>query len=252
MGWLADRAYSLHVRHAGHMEKLVRILGQRGCVVEEWPLPPTEARHPSGRLRSPLALSGIRIQSHVAWHYLTHFTREPDGAWPGEPRVEYVRWLCSGSPFVPRDAFGALCHILEEKRLRACGRLIPGAVPMVCFTGAAPHAIMQLRRWRPGLLRWSFTPYGVAISKAALAGRGAKAVHYVSHHAFALATPAEQIFMQRRHSSDEDWSEEDEWRVMGDVDLSSFNPADMLALVAAPHEARKIEETFGLRTEIIG
>lgn len=251
MGWLADRAYSLYVRQAGHMEKLAGILAQRHCAVEGWPLPSVEPRPPNGLLNSRRALSGIRIHSHIAWHYLTHFTREPDGAWLGEPRAEYLRWLCSGSPYVPRDAFGALCHILQEKRLRACGRLMPDAVPMVCFTGATPHAILKLRRWRPGLLRWSFTPYGLAVSKDALARHGARPVTYESSAAFDLAAEEERPYMQRRHSGGEDWSEEDEWRIAGDVDLSVFDPADMLALVAAPDEARTIEETFGLRTEIL-
>jgi len=251
MAWLADRAYRLHVRRAGHMEKLAAVLEQRRCVVEPWPLPPP-AQQPGGDPNNGrLAMTGALIQSHIAWHYLTHFTREPDGAWPGEPRVEYLRWLCSGSPYAPRNAFASLCRILQEKRFRACGRLMPDSTPMVCFTGAPPHAILKLRRWRPGLLRWSFTPYGLVLTKEALARLGAQPVSYVPRAAMSLATPAERRFMQRTHSSGADWAEEDEWRIAGDVDLSAFDPADLLALVTAPDEARTIEDTFGVRTEII-
>lgn len=252
VAWLVDRAYAIHVRKGGHMAELAALLAQRNCPVEAWPLPPAGLKRAVRHARAGTSAPAIRriAPQSGAWDYLTHYTREPDGPWPGETRGEYLRWLCSGPPFTPRDAFAGLCHILQEKRIRACGRLMPGRAPMVCFTACPPEQMAALRRWRSGLHRWSFTPYGLAVRKEKLIQLGARRVTYVSRNVLATAAPGTREFMQRERSGDYDWSQEAEWRVAGDADLSDIEPADMLVLVATPEEAQRVEKSASLRARI--
>ncbi|MCY3020556.1 MAG: hypothetical protein NTW87_16160 [Planctomycetota bacterium] len=251
MGWLADRAHAIYVRKKGHMAELMALLARRRCAIEQWPELPGAGRAARQHRGPQLSLPRSSVYVHTSWNCLTHFTREPDGAWPGESRAEYLRWLCSGAPYVPRNAFATLCRILQEKRVRACGRLMPGSTPMVCFTAASPREILLLREWRRGLLRWSFTPYGLAVRAEALARYGAQPVQYASRAAIAHAPPGTRRFMQHQRSRSHDWSEEEEWRVAGDVDLSAFAISDMLALVATPEEARHVEDVFGISAQLI-
>ena len=251
MGHLADRAYAIHVRTAGHMAEIAALLAHRRCPVEPWIIHGAKIHAGVGGLQQMPALPHPTPPIGASWEYLTHYTREPDGAWPGEPRTEYLRWLCSGVPYTPRDAFAALCRILSEKRIRACGRLMPRSTPMVCFTASQPAQMSPLRQWRRGLHRWAFTPYGVAVRKGKLVERGARQVTYVSRNVLATAAPGTREFMQPDHGDTLDWSTENEWRIAGDVDLTAFDPADVLALVATEEEARRIHDTFGIGAHII-
>lgn len=253
MGELADRAFAIHVRKSGNMAALAARMGERNIPVESFksagsPAPPVIAlaQFETGTLADRRILPDAN-----GWDYLTHFTREPDGAWPGEERGAYLRWLCAGVPFAPRDAFGALRRILSEKRIRACGRLMPGGAPMVCFTALHPTQTIPLRRWRSGLLRWSFTRYGLAIRKGALQRYAAQAVLYQTREAMQSAPLDARRFMQLQKSGKYEWSAEAEWRAASDVDLSNVPAESLLALVATVHEASDITRCFGVRAVAI-
>ena len=248
LGWLADCAYAIYVRQSGNMARVVSLLNERRCAVENW-----------GRVELYSAKIGRKgkvkdsgqFEELAGWKpalqdYLTHFTREPDGAWLGESRSAYLQWLCSGTPFSPRDAFATLCRILDERRLRACGRLMPGNSPMICFTELPPLAVKSLRRWRSGLVRWSFTPYGLAIRKQCIQRLGGKPVRYVPPEALKNVSASERSFIQPMNSGAEDWSAEAEWRIPGDVDLASISTDEMLAWVETPEQAAYISKMFGI------
>ena len=267
MGWISDRAYAIHVRPSGQMAEIARLLQTRRCLVEGSAT--VQAAHGTKRpsehnvsnFQSVAKDSANRRDAGapgIQWGksagntaYLTHFTREPDGAWPGEDRQDYLKWLCSGVSHAPRDSFAALCRILTEKRVRACGRLIGNSDPMVCLTACSPQEVVSLRRWRSGLMRWSFTSYGVAISKEVLLGLGAKPVLYTTLEIMRATPPGERRFMQLQHSKAGDWSLEEEWRIEGDIDLSLLNPSDMIAVVTTMSEVAFIRNAFGIDARIV-
>lgn len=247
--WLADRGTAIHVRKAGNMATARALLEQRGCPI---------VRYEPLAVRGPVALNFLTpaepcrqdAGATADWDYLTHFTRAPDGAWPGEEHIDYLHWLCGGQTSRPRDAFAALCAILTEGRIRACGRLMPGRVPMACFTACRPSEVPALRRWRRGLLRWTFTRCGLAIRRSALEQLGVRPVAYVDGEARAAmrqAAPEVRRFMQRASSGGIDWSAECEWRVPGDVDLSRINRACLLALVEDASQAAHVAAAYGIQ-----
>jgi hypothetical protein len=249
MGALADRAYAVLIRKSGNMARIAEALDQRGCpvetiAIEKQTVPASD--QPSRETHLPLSA----LNENESWEWLTHFTREPDGEFPGESRADYLGWLCGGVPFEARDASASLRRILREKRIRACGRLMPGGAPMVCFTALHPSQAIELRRWRPGLLRWSFTRSAIIIRKCALKKVGARAVTYGTREALDGAAAPERAFMQLCRTEKDDWTREVEWRVAGDVDLSAISSDDMLALSEHASEASRVEREFGIQARV--
>jgi len=238
IGALADRATAIHVRKGGAMQVLAAEISARGGRVDPAPeiaLPTPAGKRPQTNL--------IATQSTGAWNYLSHFTREPDGMFPGESREQYFEWLCRGAGAPPRDAFASLCRILSEQRIRASTRLMPQRAAMACFTALPPAQALELRRWRRGLRRWSFTPCGIAIRSDALTRIGAQRVRYLKQDE--AAPDAGPTFLQTYGTGELDWSREQEWRVPGDVALSQFPRDEILILTATASEAAQITQRFG-------
>jgi hypothetical protein len=179
-----------------------------------------------------------RLQPGDARDFLAHHTRRSAGAFPEEQPADYWwRWLMFDSPgSTPVDV---LLRIVCQRRLRAAGHLIPGQVPAVCFSARCPLAATALRTFRPHLRRWDYEPYGVAIDRAWLVAAGARPVEYLE--ASEPATPFQQI----RYSGTQldlrvDWSEEQEYRLLGDLDLRRIPPGRLFWFVATRQEAWRI------------
>ena len=249
IGCFADCAYAIHMRDAGNMAKTAGLMFRQGALLEPFHMPPAAQKAPPPKNDKIHIPEGSALDES-AWDYLTHFTREPDGPWPGEERAEYLEWLCAGGDSAPRDSFATLCRILREGKIRACGRLMPGLAPMVCFTALSPAATSRLRVWRRGLLRWSFTPYGLAIKSGARDELGANPVRYASATEIRNAPPGERRYMQRERSGQLDWTRENEWRAAGDVNLSRIPRGKLLALVETPAQLQHIQDTFGIAAAI--
>ena len=248
---LCDRAYAIRIRNGGNMARIAASLAARGVPVEKYGNEVKEQRPNVRRAQaSPETLHDVQIPAD--WDYLTHFTREPDGPFPGETRSDYLSWLCSGPAAERRDAFAALRRILKQRRVAGCGRLISGGAPMVCLTALHPMLAKSLRCWRKGLLRWSFTPYGLAIRRGAAQKLGAKPVRYVSQSGLRAANPDEQCYMQRDCAGEHDWSAESEWRIAAALDFAAVDANDLLVCVATPTEEAEITRTFQLRGLVLG
>ena len=173
---------------------------------------------------------------------LIHFVRAPlQGQWPGETRADYIRWLCSGECFVPRDDFNTLRRILSMRTLLASGALIPGLVPAVCFTAQTLAQIQAQRRWRPGLARWTFSSYGLAFERDLLQTCGARKVQYVED----IPPDSPDIaLLQLRSTAAGKWSDELEWRIVGDLDFSEIQPT---VLCSNETEAAALRKKFKIQ-----
>ena len=248
---LSTHATAIHIRKSGVMAELAASLRARSIPIDECPqldrVENAQAPQPS-----PAPPGAVLDESTLsAWTFLTHFTRDPEGPWPGETRDEYLRWLSAGPRAPHRHAFAALCRILKERRLRGCGRLIAGSAPMVCFTARHPRDVGAITHWRRGLQRWTFTNYALAIPRHALAAAGARAVRYVDRRELDAALPNDKKFLQLTHSGEHDWSREEEWRVAGDLDLANSNRNAIVACVARADEAAHLYRAYGLRSMIL-
>ncbi|MBI2838851.1 MAG: hypothetical protein HYX75_11075 [Acidobacteria bacterium] len=244
IGRIADRAWDIFIRTGGNMAELAEALRQRGCPVDPTPVsdtsspPPTTSGSPRP-LPPPPGTAG-------PWEFLSHYTREPDGAWLGEPRAVYLGWLAHGHHDDHRDAGGALRRILSERTIRASGRLMPGRCPMVSFTALPPGEVGRLMKWRTGLHRWTVRPYGVAVRRAVLEAIGARPVSYLASADIQRLPEAERLFSQKHEPPATDWAGEIEWRLRGDLRLDSIPATDLRLIAPSPLDAERLRAEFGI------
>jgi len=184
--------------------------------------------------------------------WLIHYTRACPGPWPGQTLGDYCQSLIDGRPSSAHSAFHTLVHILEEGRIRGSRRLIRGAFPCVSFTECLPAEARDLIRWRTGLIRWSFEPYGIAVRREALAGFDVRPVMYGDEAVYQQMSENEKFLFQLEREQGEAWSLEKEWRVLGDLNLDRIPADDLLVVVALLDEARIIHRDFGYRVTLSG
>lgn len=112
---------------------------------------------------------------------------------------------------------------------------------MVCLTAVPVYQLSALRTYRAHRHRWDFEPYGIAIRRDWLERRGARPVTYGGDAEWQRLAVEDRPWFQRRNSRRGrsgrtlDWTVEQEWRIRGDLDLTSL-PATA-AFVFVPDEA---------------
>jgi hypothetical protein len=247
VGVLADRAWAVEVRAGGHMEEVAAALRARGCAVEEAASEGTveEAVEPGEIVSGAAGRFG-------GWDYLTHYTREPDGAWPDETRAQFLEWLARGPQDARRDVTDALRRILTMGVVLASGRLMPGQARMVSLTERAPDETQELQRWRKGLRRWDFRPYGVAVRREVLEKLGARPVDYLTEAALKRLAPRDRIFAQRHEPPKTDWAAEAEWRLPVSLRLGELNREDVRLLLPNAALAEAFARESGYQALSIG
>jgi hypothetical protein len=281
---LASTLLVAEVREGGNMQKvidiairrMVRIIGYTPCSSDSPPLteptmgkaiprasPSTENtggnmlqldRQPT---RPRAAKSGqVRLvdlddlTTDLPW--LIHYTRSWPGPWPGQTIAEYCQSLIDGHKGASHTAFDTLVHILEERLIRASSRLTRGPWGVVSFSECLPAELDTLIKWRKGLCRWSFEPYGIALPQESLADLGAGPVIYGSREDFQhLPDDMKHLFQAERGSS-EDWTAEREWRVRGDLLLSDIIFREMVVIVPTLDEATAVALEFGCQVALAG
>lgn len=175
--------------------------------------------------------------------YLIHCTRAPGGPWPDESVDDYLDQLILGNTVSDRSAFAALVRIASQQRLIASASSIHGNSPVVCFTAVPLLELPRLRTYRPHRVRWDFEPYGIGVPRAWLAQRGARPVLYGDPSLWERLSAGDRPFFQARYGGTAraiDWSNEREWRHVGDVDLSQLPGDGGWCFVPTEREAERL------------
>lgn len=266
---LSDRVYAAEIRSNGIMEGLVReahrrgqavrvfrpsgldraTSGNRALIEEGFPtvsmaLPAMSPEPAPGRDRTGPAVRA-RASTLPGPESVIHFTRSCPGPWPGQTRPAYYRALLEERPDAAHTAFDTLCRILEEGRIRGSTLLTRGGAAVVSFTGRPAAELRSLLRWRPGLVRWTFEPYGVAVQKEALPDLGLAPVIYGPESVWRGLAEEDRYRYQAHRPPDLDWSIEEEWRLPGDLDLAALPREAVCVLVPSEEEAAEIRNRFG-------
>lgn len=162
---------------------------------------------------------------------LAHFTRSIDGPWPGQTRGEYLDDLWHGGFRARRDGAAALYRILNSSTLRASSKLIRGGYPVVSFTAVSPERIGELYRYRAHLVRWDFEPFGIVFDRDWLAKQNVRPVQYLPSSSFHNLSSEERPWFQKHEPPSCDYSAEEEWRHLGDLNFSDA-PRDVVRIVS--------------------
>ena len=215
-----------------------------------WPLPDDAAgdRTPMGQ-SLPVADQGgliLDVPSAAEWPYLTHWTRDQHGPWPGESREEYLAKCVRGDPDCDRSALATLVHIVQTQQLTGTTQAIRGGEPVVCFTEMPLAELVQRRVFRSHRGQWDCESYGFCIRRNWLDQRGARPVYYGGDEDWERLPPDERPFFQLRQTRSRgdrrpiDWTQEREWRCRGSLDLRQLTAADGLLFVPSRTEALQL------------
>jgi len=212
------------------------------------------SRHPGTGDRSSTPRNGVLQLKN--WprkgSYLIHYTRSCHGPWPGQTVRDYCQSLIDGSPDAAHTGFDTLLRILGERLLRSSDKMTRGDVPVVSFTECLPAELAKLIKWRRGLIRWSFEPYGIAIRKDYLLDSGVRRVTYGDERIFNGLPKDRRFLFQSQTSTGTNWSAEKEWRSTGDVNLAGIPEDQPTIIVATLAEAWIIQDRFGYDVTLSG
>jgi hypothetical protein len=171
--------------------------------------------------------------------YLAHCTRNATGPWPDQSEPEFLDELIMGDIVRDRSAFATLRRITAQRRILATSDAIRNGIDVVSLTAVPLGKLNQLRRYRSHRGRWDFEPYGVAIRRDYLISWGAKQVTYGDEATWqSLSAEARPYFQKVGNQKNSiDWRVEQEWRLLGDLDLSAVSADQALLFVPTREEA---------------
>ncbi len=176
------------------------------------------------------------------WSYLAHCTRAGRTAWPDNKNdSQWYQWLLRELP-EDNSPFYTLSQIIKSQRLIAHTGLYRGDHAAVSFSEVSLPELLPRRRYRAHLKRWDWEPYGVMISRYPLQQIGCKSVIYGNEETWKQLSIDQQPWYQPSHSKDgkENWSEEREWRVLGDVRLRQLPWESIIFFVPTRREAYQL------------
>ncbi len=170
--------------------------------------------------------------------WLCHWTRPRCGPWIEQPEEEFLDELILGCQTADRSAYAALLRITERRQIMASAAA-RNASKTVSFTAVPLGEFRNRRIYRKHKLRFDFEPWGIAVRKSALEKSGCRPVTYVDRDRYDEVSAEDRCFQQLRFDAGNriDWSQEREWRYAGDLDLSQFSAADVVAFVDTCDEA---------------
>ncbi|WP_404305756.1 hypothetical protein [Neorhodopirellula lusitana] len=240
---IADRVDAVHVRSNGKVMKLLRqrmelkdgwvhvaidtvtrnLLGL-GAVGRYLPKEESDAVEQ--------ASASILAADDVDWtQYLVHCTRAVNGPWPGQSGSQYRTDMMLGDAETAlRDTLATLRHIVRQRRLIAGARTSNRDCPVVCFSSVPLPELLARRTYRSHLHRWDYEPFGIALARDTATTIGVMPVVYGDRET-ATTLPANEKFRFQSTGKTEDWTAEQEYRGLGDLDLATLAPDQVLVFV---------------------
>ncbi len=175
-------------------------------------------------------------------NYLLHWTRRRVGQWPDQTRTQYLDDLIFGTTRAQHDPLAALCRILATDRIVATNSLTRDPTPVVCMSEVALSQLEELTIFRPHLSRWDFLPYGIAIDKEVLTCLGAKPVIYGQPTDWDEIHATDRPFFQIANSESGkiSWRQEQEWRIVGELDLRQVPYNEAIVFVPTLRDAETV------------
>jgi hypothetical protein len=184
----------------------------------------------------------IRRLDEIRWErYLYHYTRSCPGPWLGEEDRDYLLSLLDNSPLAGHTALHALIRILKERRVRGSSRLVRGNDAVVSFSSRSPQEIGKMRQWNPALIRWTFEPYGLALSRKLLKNFGARPAVYAKSETYHRLPHAERFRFQRHEPPRCSWKHEREWRLPHDLSLEGISREDYFVFIPTYEDVLELE-----------
>ncbi|MFC2170674.1 hypothetical protein ACFLQJ_01700 [Calditrichota bacterium] len=182
--------------------------------------------------------------SKIIWNHAVHWTRSNSEPWIGEKKSDFYSALVNSGTEYCRSAHATVMKILEDGCIRGTTWHMPGSKPMVSFSALRPYDFLPMMKWRKRYVRREFEPYGIAVRKDLLQKLGAQPVAYGERSVLKSINSRERLFFQTVNPDGEDWSREEEWRLLGDFEFDSVDLNDLIIFVLDHNEVEKVKEKF--------
>ncbi len=180
--------------------------------------------------------------------YLFHWTRGSYKPWFGERKADFFNDLTNAKFGNPRDGLATLSHILEVGILRGNYKMYRGKISGISFTSLPPNEMIKKQGFRNTLGRYNFEPYGIALPKERLKELGAKPVIYGDDELYQKLNENDKPYFQYKGlNSKTDWTSEQEWRLIGDLDLTTFRD-EMRVIIPYKTDQLKLPKQFQDKT----
>jgi hypothetical protein len=194
----------------------------------------------------PLSSLVESIESNTAptWSYLAHCTRGNVGQFPDESLEHYLDRAWNLGQLVNSHPLSTLERILSDRRILGNSHLTRSTQPCVSFSAVPLPELLSRRQFRAHLGRWDWEPYGLLFRRHVLERLGARPVTYGEEHDYQQLPPHQKPYFQLRGKKDrrtqQDWSCECEWRLLGNLSLSDLPPPAMMLFVATQPQAQQL------------
>jgi hypothetical protein len=174
------------------------------------------------------------------WDYITHWTRTHHGPWPGELKHDFYRRLVNSGAEYPNSAFNSLKNMIQKKKIYASSKRIRKSIRCIGFSDLEPESMLKWMRWLPKRVGWNFEPYGIAIKQEACQKAGLRQVIYGDDERYEKLSENDKPYFQSKGKKDVDWSQEHEWRKIGDLALDDIPEKDTAYVVWGENEALEL------------
>lgn len=178
------------------------------------------------------------------WPYLAHCTRGNAGQLPEESLEHYLDRAWNSGQVANSHPLITLEQIMQDRCLRGSSQWTRTNEVCVSFSAVPLPELLSRRQFRSHLGRWDWEPYGLLILRNELVARGARAVLYGDECEYGQLSIDDQPFFQPRgkldRRSQQDWSSELEWRLLGNLSLSNVPLAAMMLFVATQAQAQQM------------
>ncbi len=238
----ADDVANVHVAVTPGNQAVAQDLIRRGAIGYWMPL--EEPLESAGRSRSAIRCDDAARRSlfDEPDRWLIHSTRARTGPWPGQSTQQFHDWLLLSPPEMTSSSpLETLAEIVRQRRLIGTHQTIRSTSSVVSFSSLPIDHWLARRCYRPQLGRWDAEPYGIAIDRTAAISHGIQSVIYGCDGVFDSLADDEQWRYQAGGKTF-DWTQEQEWRANGVVDLAKFGQYAAIVFVKSADEAGRIAD----------
>ena len=191
------------------------------------------------------------------WPWLTHCTRGMRGPLPSESDDQYRDRLWLSGTEDDAHPLQALIQICSDGHVRGSTRTTRTDQPSVSLSAVPLTELLSRRIFRPHLGRWDWEPYGVVIRREAISRCGGRQVLYGSEVDYKGLDESDRPFFQPARSQGAakrsgqganppsklagvDWTEEREWRLMGNLRFRELDVSEYFFFVLTARESQQL------------
>lgn len=239
---MADILYPVSIRPDGNLESLIEEQENRGVTIAR----EFQTDYDSRSSECKVTIDRERLSPHVDRlldNYLIHWTRGRSTPWPDETSYQFYEDIIHARDDYPRSAPDTLMRILRGRKIIASPRHLRKGLRAVSFTGTAPLRAVGLMRWRARYQEMSLEPYGVAVEKQAALDVGVRKVLYGDAAMSLNLERADRDYFQNV-GKEGYWLPEEEYRFIGDFDLTILPQEKVTAVVWKKTDIARIAEIF--------